>query len=203
MWSGPQKATRLRPVEARTQRSCGVEDPRHAEKLPAREPGDPVAAVAARRAGREEKVMSHKSSVHSGGESYSGVVLAKQPNKAEESVADGFKMGNQVGWSPIHQGALAPGVDCVPQPCRLGIKQRLVLPWKTTLATKRTSNPHLARYFNKRRAGASGRFSGSRGRTKPVYRSRESSRIREDWLSVATGNGGIFGVLLPKGNRLL
>src|SRR5207245_7556406 len=33
-------------------------------------------------AGREEKAMSHKSSMHEGGESYSGTVLTKQPNKS-------------------------------------------------------------------------------------------------------------------------
>jgi hypothetical protein len=27
----------------------------------------------------------------------------------------------------------------------------------------------------------------------------EVARLREDWLGVATGGGGIFGALLPKG----
>jgi len=59
----------------------------HAEKLYAREPGDPVAA---RRqcAGREEKAMSHKSSMHGGGESYSSIVPARQPNKSGQPPAE-------------------------------------------------------------------------------------------------------------------
>jgi len=46
--------------------------------------------VAAREqlAGRGEKAMSHKSLMHGGGESYSGVVPAKQPNKSEQSPAE-------------------------------------------------------------------------------------------------------------------
>ena len=67
-------------------RPCGVEDPMHAEKLHAREPGDPAATR--RGAGREEKAMSYKSSMHGGGESYSGVVLTKQPNKSETTLAE-------------------------------------------------------------------------------------------------------------------
>jgi hypothetical protein len=41
------------------------------------EPGDPVAARG-KSAGREEKAMSRKSSMHGGGESYSGAVCAEQ-----------------------------------------------------------------------------------------------------------------------------
>ena len=43
-------------------RPCGVEDPTHAEKLRAREPGDPVAARRQKVAGRRENAMSGKSS---------------------------------------------------------------------------------------------------------------------------------------------
>src|SRR5260370_5838109 len=39
-------------------------------------------------AGREEKGMSHKSSMHGGGESYSGVVLTKQQNKSGQPPAE-------------------------------------------------------------------------------------------------------------------
>ena len=61
-------------------RPRGVEDPKHAEKLHAREPGDP--AVARRKwAGREEKAMSHKSSMDGGGESSDRIVPTKCANK--------------------------------------------------------------------------------------------------------------------------
>jgi len=61
-------------------RPCGVEGPMHAEKLHAREPGGPVVARE-QLAGRRGNAMSGKSLMHDGGESYSGVVPAKQPNK--------------------------------------------------------------------------------------------------------------------------
>ena len=74
-------------VIARASRPRGVEDPRHAEKLHAREPGGPV--VARRKwAGREEKAMSRKSFMHDGGESNSGIVPAKPPNQSEPSPAE-------------------------------------------------------------------------------------------------------------------
>ena len=68
-------------------RSCGVEDPRHAEKLHAREPGDPAAARE-QMAGRRENAMSDKSLMHDGEDSYSGVEPAKQPNKSERPPAE-------------------------------------------------------------------------------------------------------------------
>jgi hypothetical protein len=49
----------------------------HAEKLRAREPGDPVVARE-QVAGRRENAMSGKSLMHGGGESYSGIVCAEQ-----------------------------------------------------------------------------------------------------------------------------
>src|SRR5713226_10764550 len=64
----------------------------HAEKRgalwAAREPGDPVAARGRKVAGRRENAMSDKSLAHGSGESYSGVVPAKQPNKSEPSPAE-------------------------------------------------------------------------------------------------------------------
>jgi len=59
----------------------------HAEKLHAREPGDPVAARE-QLAGRRENAMSGKSLMDGGGESYSGVVPAKQPNKGGRPSAE-------------------------------------------------------------------------------------------------------------------
>lgn len=41
---GPSEGNTSARVNASAQRPCGVEDPKHAEKLSAREPGDPVAA---------------------------------------------------------------------------------------------------------------------------------------------------------------
>src|ERR1039458_2160413 len=65
----------------------GVEDPKHAEKLHAREPGDPAAARK-EGTGREAKAQSHKPPMHGSGESYSGIVPAKQPNKSGEPPAE-------------------------------------------------------------------------------------------------------------------
>ena len=45
------------------------------------------------------------------------------------------------------------GIDCVPRPYGLGLKQRLLLQWENQSATKRISNPPFARYFNKRQQG--------------------------------------------------
>ena len=66
----------------------GVEDPKHAEKLHAREPGDPAAARSRKAAGRRENAMSDKSLMHGGGESYSGIIPTKQPNQSERSPAE-------------------------------------------------------------------------------------------------------------------
>jgi hypothetical protein len=74
-------------MEASAPRSRGVGDPKHAEKLHAREPGGPVAACR-KWAGRRENAMSGKSLMHGDGESYCGIVPAKQPNKSEETPAE-------------------------------------------------------------------------------------------------------------------
>ena len=66
---------------ASAQRPHGVEDPRHAEKLHAREPGDPVVIRGQHSADRRENAMSDKTLVYDSGESYSGIVPTKQPNK--------------------------------------------------------------------------------------------------------------------------
>jgi RNA-directed DNA polymerase len=57
-------------------------------KLHAREPGDPVAARRQYWAGRRENAMSGKPLMHGGGESYSGVVPTKQPNKGGRPSAE-------------------------------------------------------------------------------------------------------------------
>ena len=85
--SGHPEGNNATRDSASAARPRGVEDPRHAEKLHAREPGDPVAARE-QLAGRRENAMSDKSFAHGSGESYSGVVPAKQPNKSETSPAE-------------------------------------------------------------------------------------------------------------------
>ncbi|MGO9096622.1 MAG: hypothetical protein ACLQGV_15540 [Bryobacteraceae bacterium] len=85
--SGSTEGYNAAHANASAARPCGVEDPKHAEKLHAREPGDPITARG-QWAGRGEKAMSHKTLMHGGGESYSGVVPAKQPNKSEQSPAE-------------------------------------------------------------------------------------------------------------------
>ena len=47
-----------------------------------------MAARGRKAAGRVEKAMSDKSTMHGGGESYSGVVPAKQPNKSGRAQAE-------------------------------------------------------------------------------------------------------------------
>ncbi|MFN7923873.1 MAG: group II intron reverse transcriptase/maturase [Bryobacteraceae bacterium] len=84
--------------QGRQQRACaegrgvarpgGVEDPKHAEKLHAREPGDPVAARSREAAGRKENAMSGKTFMNGSGESYSGIVPTKQPNEAAQAVEE-------------------------------------------------------------------------------------------------------------------
>jgi group II intron reverse transcriptase/maturase len=54
-------------------------------------------------AGRGEKAMSHKSPMHGGGESYSGIIPAKQPNKSEKSpaeVVEGRPLTKENTWQP-------------------------------------------------------------------------------------------------------
>ena len=85
--SGCKEGNNASHDSASAARPCGVEDPKHAEKLHAREPGDPV--VARRQlAGRGEKAMSQKSPMNGSGESYSGIVPAKQPNKSGRPPAE-------------------------------------------------------------------------------------------------------------------
>jgi len=84
-------------ASASATRPCGVEDPKHAEKLHAREPGDPVAAREQCGAGRRENAMSDKTLMHGGGESYSGIVPAKQPNKSEQSPAEDQRVPRREG----------------------------------------------------------------------------------------------------------
>ena len=48
----------------------------------------PQSPAAPNEAGRREKAMSNKPLMHGGGESYSGVVPAKQPNKGGRPLAE-------------------------------------------------------------------------------------------------------------------
>ena len=59
---------------------CGVVDPKHAWKLHAREPSDPVAIRGWKAADRWEKAMSYKAHRHGNGESHSGIVPRKRSN---------------------------------------------------------------------------------------------------------------------------
>ena len=86
--SGCKEGNNASHDSASAARPCGVEDPKHAEKLHAREPGDPVAAREQCGVGRRENAMSDKALMHGGGESYSGVVPTKQPNKSGRPPAE-------------------------------------------------------------------------------------------------------------------
>ena len=59
---------------------CGVVDPKHAWKLHAREPSDPVAIRGWKAADRWEKAMSYKAHRHGNGASHSGIVPRKRSN---------------------------------------------------------------------------------------------------------------------------
>src|SRR6266568_2645590 len=87
---------------ASAERPCGVEDPKHAEKLHAREPGDPVAARGRKAAGRVEKAMSHKSTVHGGGESSDRIVPAKSANKGRGLSAEQVEGRRSAKGIPRH-----------------------------------------------------------------------------------------------------
>src|SRR6516225_1791536 len=60
----------------------------HAEKLHAREPGDPEVRPPSRTVGREENARSGKSFMNDDGESYGEIVPTKPPNKGERSPAE-------------------------------------------------------------------------------------------------------------------
>ena len=95
---------------ASASRPCGVEDPRHAEKLHAREPGDPVAARG-QLAGRGEKAMSHKSLMHGNGESSGRIVPTKSANKGggpQAEQVEGRRLAKEI---PRH----GPLLDTVPE----------------------------------------------------------------------------------------
>jgi len=62
---------------------CGVVDPRHAWKLHAREPRDPVAIRGRKAADRWEKAISYKAHRHGNGESHSGIVPTKGLNTGQ------------------------------------------------------------------------------------------------------------------------
>ena len=77
----PEGYTAARTRTRVRRRHCGVEDPKHAWKLHAREPRDPVAIRGCEAADRWEKAMSSKSHMHGSGESHSGIVPAKRSNE--------------------------------------------------------------------------------------------------------------------------
>src|SRR5690348_2621676 len=87
-WSrAPRRQQRCCAINASAERSCGVGDPKHAEKLHAREPRDLVAAHE-QAVGRREKAMSDKTLMNGSERWYCGVVPTKQPNKSERSPAE-------------------------------------------------------------------------------------------------------------------
>jgi hypothetical protein len=94
-------------------RPCGVRDPRHAEKLHAREPGDPVAARG-QLAGRGEKAMSHKSLMHGNGESSGRIVPTKSANKGGGPQAEQVEGRRSAKEIPRH----GPLLDTVPENTR-------------------------------------------------------------------------------------
>ena len=78
---------------------CGVIDPRHAWKLHAREPRDPVAIHSQEGVDRWEKAMSYKTHVNGDRESHSGVVCAEQRVAQEGSSPSGARMRSAISKS--------------------------------------------------------------------------------------------------------
>ena len=76
----PEGNTVARDTSRVRHRRCGVVDPKHAWKLHAREPRDPVAIRGRQAADRWEKAMSSKSHMYGEGESHSGIVPTKRSN---------------------------------------------------------------------------------------------------------------------------
>src|SRR5450755_4392729 len=109
--------------------------------------------------------------------------------------------GNQVGWSPIQtpftKGAGAPSVHCVPRPCRLGIKQRLIAKWENKTGYEKNLESTPRQVFQQ--AAVPGHKAGSvsppgRGSSglRPISTSgcavrRARNRGKWDW-SVLTSN---------------
>ena len=94
-------------------RSGGVGDPRHAEKLHVREPGDPAAARE-QLAGRGEKAMSYKSSMYGSGESSDRIVPTKSANKGRGLSAEQVEGRRSAKEIPRHgpepdSGPVDPG----------------------------------------------------------------------------------------------
>ena len=77
----PEGNTAMRARSRAYRGRCGVVDPKHAWKLHAREPRDPVAIRGRKAADRWEKAMSSKTHVHGDRESHSGIVPAKRSNE--------------------------------------------------------------------------------------------------------------------------
>ena len=77
----PEGNTVARDKSQARRRHRGVEDPRHAWKLHAREPRGPVAIHGCKARDRWEKAMSSKTHMHGNGESYRGIVPAKRSNE--------------------------------------------------------------------------------------------------------------------------
>ena len=108
--SGCKEGNNASHDSASAARPCGVEDPRHAEKLHAREPGDPVAARG-QLAGRGEKAMSHESLMYGSGESSDRIVPTRSANKGRGLSAEPVEGRRSAKETPRH----GPMLDTVPE----------------------------------------------------------------------------------------
>ena len=124
----PEGNTVARDKSQARRRHCGVEDPRHAWKLHAREPGGPVAIHRCKARDRWEKAMSSKTHMHGNGESYRGIVPAKWSNEGSggpKEIVEGRPLtkenaeepnprrtqGRESGPFPIPRGAAQRGAN--------------------------------------------------------------------------------------------
>ena len=108
--SGCKEGNNASHASASAARPCGVEDPKHAEKLHAREPGDPVAARG-QLAGRGEKAMSHESLMYGSGESSDRIVPTRSANKGRGLSAEPVEGRRSAKETPRH----GPMLDTVPE----------------------------------------------------------------------------------------
>jgi hypothetical protein len=110
-WSRNAEGNRMGVDSARRPSPCAVEDPGHAWKLHAREPGDPSGARCVKPAGRRENAMSDESFMHAAGESHDCVVPATAPNKDRQGLAEGPEGRRSIMEIPRH----GPMLDTVPK----------------------------------------------------------------------------------------
>ena len=95
----PEGNTVARDTSRVRRRRCGVIDPKHAWKLHAREPRDPVAIRRRNATDRWEKAMSYKAHAYGDRESSGGIVPAKRSNEGQggpQEIVEGRPLAKEI-----------------------------------------------------------------------------------------------------------